>query len=178
MLTVHVVCAAYQQPRTPQSGPHPGYSFHPHEIGLPPPDHSAMKRPADLDYLKPRKGSLPTSQLQQQVSPGKPGKMLFPVRPPALVPTGSPPPLPPRQPRHQQTSQLQQTSQQIRPPALPPPPSSSGQRVQKQTDPWSNWGGASVAVTTAVNSGGVLHSVSFLSPPTLGKTQKFPIYPR
>ncbi|VDO06091.1 unnamed protein product [Rodentolepis nana] len=167
---------AYQQPRTPQSGPRAGYSFQTHEMGLHPPDHSAMKRPNDLDYLRPRKGSLPTSQ-QQQISPGKSGKMLFPIRPPTLVSTGSPPPLPPRQPRQQQISQQQQTSQQTRPPALPPPPSGSGQRVQKQTDPWSNWGGASVAMTTAANGGGVLHSVSFISSPTPGKAQRFPIHP-
>lgn len=162
-----VYIPAYQQPRTPQPGPHPSYSYHPHEMRLPPADPSVVKRPSDMDYLKPRKSSLPS----QQASPAK--SKIYKVRPPVVAPTGSPPPLPPRAPR-----QLSQQTQQLRPPAVPP--SGSGQRV-KQNDPWSNWVGSSSVTsspTAATSGGGLSHPMSYLSPPTAGKVKKFPMSPR
>ncbi|EUB61512.1 Serine/threonine-protein kinase LATS2 [Echinococcus granulosus] len=156
---------AYQPPRTPQPCPHPGYSYHPHEMAMAPTDSSVLQRPSDLDFVNAHKGSLPPHSVTAQASPAK-AKLLFPIKPPAIVPTGSPPPLPPRTTRQPQS---QAQAQQQRPPALPP--SSTGQRG-KQIDPWSNWGG-STGVTSISTSGGLPQSIPFLSTPSSGKVVKF-----
>ncbi|VDM30380.1 unnamed protein product [Hydatigera taeniaeformis] len=156
---------AFQPPRTPQPSPHPGYSFHPHEMGMAPTDSSVLHRPSELDFANACKGSIPPHSVAQQASPAK-AKLLFPARLPVIVPTGSPPPLPPRTTRQPQT---QTQTQQQRPPALPPP--STVQRG-KQTDPWSNWGG-STSVTAIPSGGGLPQSMPYLSTPSSGKVVKF-----
>lgn len=134
-------------------------------MALAPSDASGLQRPSELDFANARKGSVPPHSVAAQASPAK-AKLLFPARPPAIVPTGSPPPLPPRTTRQPQS---QAQTQQQRPPALPL--SSNGQRG-KQTDPWSNWGG-SAGVTPIPTSGGLPQSIPYLSAPSSGKVVKF-----
>ena len=170
---MHPFFNPFQAYQPPQSGPHPGYSYHTHDIPLAPADASVHQRQSELGFANTCKSSLPPHHLSIPTSPGK-TKFSFPARPPVLMSTGSPPPLPPRTTRQPQMQQSQVQTQQFRTPTLP---LSNANQRGKQNAPWNNWGGStgitSLPTGNGASVGGVPQSVSYLSTASSGKVQKY-----
>ena len=164
---------AYQPPRAPQSGTHPGYTYHPHDFPMTPADPSIHRHPSESDFPTTYKSSVLPHQIVTQTSQAK-SMFSLPARPPAVMSTSSPPPLPPRTARQSQIHQPQVQQQQFITPTLP---LSSACQRGKQNAPWSNWGGSAGFTSSSTGNGvsaiGSSQSPSSLPATNSGQVQKY-----